>query len=133
MWAEYTPRSSRSEEMNMKTTRGLSIGMVALVIAVLPAAAQTRRAAQQSTDPAIHWYSMLKVPAASEFPLSDKLKSQAQWLDVVKTNGCYTCHQLGNKATRTIPKELGTFDSSTDAWQRRIQSGQAMIQMTTNL
>ena len=37
----------------MKTTRGLSIGMVALVIAVLPAAAQTRRAAQQSTDPAI--------------------------------------------------------------------------------
>src|SRR2546428_8144020 len=53
MWAEYPPRSSRSEEMNMKTTRGLSIGMVALVIAVLPAAAQTRRAAQQSTDPAI--------------------------------------------------------------------------------
>src|SRR5437667_12794739 len=53
MWAEYTPRSSRSEEMNMKTTRGLSIGMVALVIALLPAAAQRRRAAQQSTDPAI--------------------------------------------------------------------------------
>src|SRR5213592_4819406 len=53
--------------------------------------------------PAIYWYSMLKVPAASEFPLSDKLKSQAQWLDVVKTNGCYTCHQLGNKATRAIP------------------------------
>src|SRR5437870_5733607 len=26
--------------------------------------------------PAIYWYSMLKVPAASEFPLSDKLKSQ---------------------------------------------------------
>src|SRR5712691_7168881 len=220
MWAEYTPRSSRPEEMNMKTTRGLSIGMVALVIAVLPADAQVRIGATdlggvvtsvkgaeagvwviaETTDlptkfsrivvtddqgryvmpdlpkasysvwvrgyglvdspkirtmpgkilnlravtapspaaaaeyyPAIYWYSMLKVPAASEFPLSDKLKSQAQWLDVVKTNGCYTCHQLGNKATRTIPKELGTFDSSTDAWQRRIQSGQAMIQMTTNL
>src|SRR5713101_6844963 len=91
--------------------------------------------------PAIYWYSMLKVPDKSEFPgtgptgngIPVALKSQAQWLDVVKTNGCYTCHQLGNKATRTIPKELGTFDSSTEAWQRRIQSGQAMIQMTTNL
>ena len=82
--------------------------------------------------PAIYWYSMLEVPDKSEFPIA-AVKSQAQWLDVVKTNGCYTCHQLGNKATRTIPKELGPFDSSVDAWQRRIQSGQAMIQMTTNL
>src|SRR5437764_1662039 len=82
--------------------------------------------------PAIYWYSMLEVPDKSEFPIA-AVKSQAQWLDVVKTNGCYTCHQLGNKATRTIPKDLGSFDSSVDAWQRRIQSGQAMIQMTTNL
>jgi len=61
------------------------------------------------------------------------LKSQAQWLDVVKTNGCYTCHQLGNKATRTIPKDLGHFTSSTEAWARRIVSGQAMTQMTNNI
>jgi hypothetical protein len=61
------------------------------------------------------------------------LKSQAQWLDVVKTNGCYTCHQLGNKATRTIPKELGDFASSKEAWARRVVSGQAMTQMTNNL
>ncbi len=91
--------------------------------------------------PAIYWYSMLKVPDKSEFPgtgpqgngMPVALKSQAQWLDVVKTNGCYTCHQLGNKATRTIPKELGPFNSSAEAWQRRIQSGQAMIQMTNNI
>ena len=58
--------------------------------------------------PAIYWYSMLKVPDKSLFPgtgtqgngMSTHLKSQAQWLDVLKTNGCYTCHQLGNKATR---------------------------------
>ena len=61
------------------------------------------------------------------------LKSQAQWLDVVKTDGCYGCHQLGNKATRTIPKELGAFHSSVEAWERRIQSGQAMTQMTANI
>ena len=91
--------------------------------------------------PAIYWYSMLKVPDRSEFPgtgpdgngIPAALKSQEQWLDIVKTNGCYTCHQLGNKATRTIPKELGQFNSSAEAWQRRIVSGQAMAQMTNNL
>ena len=64
--------------------------------------------------PAIYWYSMLKVPDKSEFPgtgpqgngMPTNIRSQAQWLDVVKTNGCYTCHQLGNKATRTIPKDF---------------------------
>jgi hypothetical protein len=91
--------------------------------------------------PAIYWYSMLEVPDKSEFPgtgpsgngIPVALKSQAQWLDVVKTNGCYTCHQLGNKATRTIPKELGQFSSSTEAWARRVVSGQAMTQMLNNL
>ena len=28
-----------------------------------------------------------------------------------KTDGCFHCHQLGNKATRTIPEELGQFKS----------------------
>ena len=91
--------------------------------------------------PAIYWYSMLKVPDKGEFPgtgtngngMPETLKSQAQWLDIVKTNGCYTCHQLGNKATRTIPKEFGHFKTSTEAWERRIQSGQAMTQMTNNI
>jgi hypothetical protein len=87
--------------------------------------------------PAIYWYAMLKVPDKSEFPgtgpngngLPTTLKSQSQWLDVVKTDGCYTCHQLGNKATRTIPRALGDFKSSEEAWARRIMSGQAMAQM----
>src|SRR3989442_8030375 len=75
---------------------------------------------------------MLEVPEKSVFPTA-AVKSQAEWLDVVKSKGCYTCHQRGNKATRTILKDLGSLDTSVDAWQRRIQSGQAMIQMTTNL
>jgi hypothetical protein len=91
--------------------------------------------------PAIYWYSMLKVPDKGEFPgtgtngngMPETLKSQAQWLDIVKTNGCYTCHQLGNKATRTIPRDFGHFETSIEAWERRIQSGQAMTQMTTNI
>jgi hypothetical protein len=57
------------------------------------------------------------------------MKTQEHFLDQIKTNGCYTCHQLGNKATRTISPTLGTFKNSVEAWERRIQSGQAMIQM----
>ena len=87
--------------------------------------------------PAIYWYSMLGIPDKSHFPgtgekgngIPENLKRQEQWLDVVKTNGCVTCHQLGNKATRTIPKQLGEFKTSADAWQRRIVSGQAMTSM----
>jgi hypothetical protein len=86
--------------------------------------------------PAIYWYSMLKVPEKSEFPgtgpqgngLSPNMKSQMQWLDQVKTNACYTCHQLGNKATRTMPKEFADMRSE-EAWARRIMSGQAQLQM----
>jgi hypothetical protein len=83
--------------------------------------------------PALYWYSLLGIPEKSAFPgtgpngngIPVTLKSQEQWLDIVKTDGCFTCHQIGDKATRTIPKELGHFDSSVAAWERRIQSGQA--------
>ncbi len=64
--------------------------------------------------PAIYWYSMLKIPDKRLFPgtgakgngMAEKLKRQGEWLNVVKTNGCMSCHQLGNKATRTLPEEL---------------------------
>ena len=84
--------------------------------------------------PAQYWLSLLKVPAAREFPgtgaggngISPTVKSQAQWIqDTVGTDACAGCHQLGNKATRTIPAGLGVFPSSVEAWERRIQSGQA--------
>jgi hypothetical protein len=89
--------------------------------------------------PAIYWYAMLDIPTNSMFPgtgtgangngIATGMKTQEQFLDQIKTNGCYTCHQLGNKATRTISPMLGTFKNSVEAWERRIQSGQAMIQM----
>ncbi len=83
--------------------------------------------------PALYWYAMLRIPPASRFPgngpagngMDPRMKSQGQWLEVVKTDGCYTCHQLGDAATRAIPAALGKFDSAADAWERRIQSGQA--------
>lgn len=79
--------------------------------------------------PAIYWYAMMKIPAKEEFPLG-AAKDQGQWLDVVKTDGCVTCHQLGNKATRTLSPALGEFESSSNAWMRRLSSGQAGGNMT---
>src|SRR5262249_34572522 len=64
--------------------------------------------------PAIYWYAMLRVPKKDEFPLGS-VKTQSQWINVVSTNGCYGCHGLGNKATRTIPPQLGEFKNSDDA------------------
>src|SRR6266542_3803269 len=111
---------------------GKVLGLKAVVAPNAAAAAQYY--------PAIYWYSMLKVSEKSEFPgtgpngngMPAALKSQAQWLDVVKTNDCYTCHQLGNKATRTIPKEFADMKPE-EAWARRIMSGQAQVQMANNM
>jgi len=90
--------------------------------------------------PAIYWYSMLKIPDESVFSgptrdpdMPDSMTSQLQWLNVVKTNGCITCHQIGSLATRTIPSALGHFDNSADAWERRIQSGQASTEMVRSI
>ena len=81
--------------------------------------------------PAIYWYSMLKIPQENEFPVG-KVKSQGEWLSVVKTNGCNGCHAMGTPGTRTIPKDF-THMSSVDAWTRRIQSGQALPQMARDI
>jgi len=91
--------------------------------------------------PAGYWFSLLQVPAASEFPgtgpdgngFSTSITSQAALLRNLKSGGCWACHQLGNKATREIPAALGTFESHAAAWDRRVQSGQAGGGMTTSL
>ena len=81
--------------------------------------------------PAIYWFAMLKIPDKNEFPgtgpngngIPVEFKTQDQWLDVIKTNGCGNCHQIGNYATRTMPPAFTHFDSSIAAWARRLQSG----------
>ena len=92
--------------------------------------------------PAGYWFSLLQVPAASEFPgtgpagngMSPNLANQGLFLGMIKQGGgCLGCHQLGNKATREIPASLGTFDSHAAAWDRRVQSGQAGGGMSNQL
>jgi hypothetical protein len=81
--------------------------------------------------PANYWYALLNLPAKSEFPgtgpkgngISEAMRTQAHWINHVKTSSCTPCHQMGNKATREIPKSLGVFDSSVAAWDARLRSG----------
>jgi hypothetical protein len=91
--------------------------------------------------PAGYWFSLIRVPEKSEFPgnapggngIAASVKSQADWIQRMKSGGCTACHQLGTKGTREIPKGLGTFHSGAEAWERRIQSGQAGAQMAGGL
>ncbi|MGH8731599.1 MAG: carboxypeptidase-like regulatory domain-containing protein, partial [Burkholderiales bacterium] len=104
----------------------------------LSAVAAPSAAAAAEYYPAIYWYSMLKIPAKGEFPgtgidgngIDPGMKTQTHWLNTVKTNGCMSCHALGTVGTRTIPKDFAHMNS-TEAWGRRIASGQAMNNMVT--
>ncbi len=83
--------------------------------------------------PANYWYAMLKVPEKTEFPgtgpsgngISPNVANQGQWLHLIKTDSCESCHQLGNQYTRTLPPMFSNLDSPAKAWARRVQSGQA--------
>ena len=91
--------------------------------------------------PGMYWYSMLKIPAADQFPgtgdkgngISENIKTQDGWVDTVK-NACQSCHALGSAGIRKVP-EVFTKDApnSYAAWAKRTQSGQAMTNMATGL
>jgi len=98
----------------------------------LEAVPATSEAAAAQYYPAIYWYSMLKIPDADQFGGKSDIPqkvTQSAWLNLMKSNGCVGCHQLGNLATRTLPKDLGEFKTSEEAWTRRVQSGQAGLNM----
>ncbi len=102
----------------------------------LIAVAAPNEAAAAEYYPAIYWYSMLKIPEASQFggqsSVPEKI-TQSEWLAVIKNRSCIGCHQLGQHSTRTIPSSLGQFKSSEEAWIRRVQSGQAGPSMVNPL
>jgi hypothetical protein len=83
--------------------------------------------------PANYWFSLLKVPEKNEFPgtgpsgngISPSVTNQGQWIHLIKTDSCESCHQMGNAYTRTIPPLFASLDSPALAWTRRVQSGQA--------
>jgi hypothetical protein len=77
--------------------------------------------------PAIAWYAMMHIPSEAE--LAGVRGGRNRYIARMKNLACAGCHQLGNLATRTIPKAFGEFSSGEQAWIRRMQSGQAGAQM----
>jgi hypothetical protein len=83
--------------------------------------------------PAIYWYSMLRVPAKDQFGGKSDIPenvTQEEYLTTIKNRACIGCHQLGQLSTRTIPAAYGTGE---EGWMRRVQSGQASINMVNPL
>lgn len=97
-------------------------------------------AAAAQLYPGMYWYSMLDIPAPNEFPgtgdkgnkMPETMKSQAQWVDTVK-NMCQSCHALGSRGIREVPKVFMEGHDSQTAWAMRTQAGQAMEYMAVAL
>jgi hypothetical protein len=96
----------------------------------LAAVTATNAGTAAEVYPASYWYAMMKLPEEAEVAqIPGGRNAYLMWM---KNMGCVGCHQMGDKATRTIPPALGQFDASQAAWMRRIQSGQAgrdMVQL----
>jgi hypothetical protein len=115
------------DSAKMKASPGQTVSLTAK-------AAPDKRAAAQYY-PAQYWFALLQLPPKTDFPgtgpqgngLSPNMKTQGEFIrNVVNTDGCTGCHQMGNAATRTIPQSiLSSAKDSKEAWDRRIQSGQA--------
>ncbi len=103
------------DSAKVAVTPGENIDLTAIVAPDAATAAQVY--------PAAYWYAMLGLPDEDEVAeLPGGLNSYLTW---TKNMGCVGCHQLGQLSTRTLPESLGEFDSSEQAWARRIASGQA--------
>ena len=131
-------------------------------LALTAVIAPDERAAAQYY-PADYWYSMLKIPTKSAFPMNvppppplprlpgtaavappnlthgyppappkTVIQNQAEWLYAFKA-GCLGCHMIGQKSTREIPSSLGTFKTSSDAWEYFLLSGQVGRSMMSQL
>ena len=83
--------------------------------------------------PAGYWFSLIQIPAASEFPgtgpngngINPVFQNQEDYLRFVKNGACFGCHSMGSQGTRELHPALGTFQTSAEAWARRLASGQA--------
>src|SRR5213594_4717405 len=70
------------------------------------------RAAAQ-VYPANYWLTLLRLPKGD---LDEKDM-------VIETKRCYSCHQVGDPATRELTKNLGSYKTSLEKWDRHTTMG----------
>ena len=94
--------------------------------------ANARQAAEHY--PSMYWFSLLKVPAAEEFPLGP-VNSQQQWLNTIKQGACQSCHALGTPGMRKVPDLFMRMGkgSSHEAWRNRLRAGSAQNLMARDI
>src|SRR6202166_121667 len=72
--------------------------------------------------PADYWLSLMEIPKG-ELPEKEV---------VLKTKECFSCHQVGDLATRGLTKDLGSSTSSLDAWDHHTMVGPSGAGMSAN-
>jgi Carboxypeptidase regulatory-like domain len=112
------------DSAKVQATPGKTLQLTAVPAATPAAAAQIY--------PPIYWFAMLHVPGKEEFPM-EHIKSQGEWLNIVKSGACQSCHALGTPGTRTVSGRLGTFKDGSEAWAERLQAGSAAMFMARDI
>jgi len=79
------------------------------------------RAAAQ-VYPANYWLTLLRLPKGD---LDEKDM-------MIETKRCYSCHQVGDPATRDLTKNLGSFNSGLEKWDRHTTMGPSGPGMAAN-
>ncbi len=108
----------------VKSTRGKVLNLTAVVAPTPKDAAQYY--------PANYWFSMIKVPANNEFPIvedgANNGNTPGNYFRQFKTDGCISCHQIGDKLTREFANGTKPADH-VKAWQDRVRFGPDAQQM----
>src|SRR5437667_5550238 len=79
------------------------------------------RAAAQ-VYPANYWLTLLRLPKGD---LDEKDM-------MIETKRCYSCHQVGDPATRELTKNLGSYKSSLEKWDHQTTTGPSGPGMAAN-
>ena len=85
--------------------------------------------------PAQYWYALVEPPPKDAFPgtgqgpegngIDQRMRNQQEYLGEMRNRTCGQCHAIGSKHTREMPQNFGSaFDSTYEAWERRVQRGQ---------
>jgi len=108
---------------------GTTLNLTAVIAPTAQAAAQYY--------PGSYWWSMLKIPDKTMFPgtglkgngMPTEMRSQADWVDAIKQNGCGNCHQAGGPLMRAIDHAaLGVVGKATPAaWAAKLRQGRKSL------
>ncbi len=102
----------------VETMPGKSLNLTAVI-------APSPRAAAQYY-PADYWFSLMQVPPKSAFPMEKEgIQTQLQWISAMKS--AVQLFQVGDKATRVLPEQLGKFNSSLEAMEAWAKTGEGPL------